>query len=78
MLKQKFVFCVEELQPKKGRARQPTCVCPSAPLVVFVTGVGAGVSAITREQAFDIYTGKIDNWRLLGAGAATIRAVGRE
>lgn len=46
--------------------------------VVFATGVGAGVSSITRAQAVDIYTGKIDNWRMLGAAAASIRAIARE
>lgn len=46
--------------------------------VVFVAGAGVSVRGITRAQAVDIYTGKVDDWRQLGGKPGPIRAIGRE
>ncbi len=46
--------------------------------VTFVGGAGVTVSSITTQQAIDIFTGKISNWRDLGEKPEAIRAIGRE
>ena len=46
--------------------------------VSFVGGAGVTVSGITTQQAIDIFTGNISNWRDLGGKHEAIRAIGRE
>lgn len=46
--------------------------------VVFVAGSGVTLQSVTAAQIVDIYTGKIVDWRELGAKAGPIRAIGRE
>ncbi len=46
--------------------------------VVFVTGVAAPVTSLTRAQTIDIYSGKLTDWSAAGGKAAPIRAIGRE
>lgn len=46
--------------------------------VAFVAGAGVNISNISTQQAIDIFTGKIGNWRDLGGKPAAIRAIGRE
>lgn len=46
--------------------------------VVFVAGSGVTLRAVTATQMYDVYTGKITDWRELGGKPGPIRAVGRE
>ncbi len=46
--------------------------------VAFVGGAGVTVSNISTQQAIDIFTGRIANWRDLGGKPGAIRAIGRE
>lgn len=46
--------------------------------VAFVGGAGVTVSNISPQQAIDIFTGKIVNWKELGGKPGAIRAIGRE
>lgn len=46
--------------------------------VAFVGGAGVTVSNISTQQAIDIFTGKIANWRDLAGKPGAIRAIGRE
>lgn len=46
--------------------------------VVFVAGAGVGVRGVTRNQMVDAYTGRITDWRELGAKQAPLRVIGRE
>ena len=46
--------------------------------VVFVAGAGVSARAVTSHQMSDAFTGKITDWRELGAKPGPIRAVGRE
>jgi len=46
--------------------------------VVFVGGAGVTTRAVTLSQMYDVYTGKIADWRDLGGKAGPIRAIGRE
>ena len=46
--------------------------------VAFVGGAGVTVSNISTQQAIDIFTGKIVNWRELGGRHEAIRTIGRE
>ena len=46
--------------------------------VAFVVGADVSVRSITRTQAVDIYTGRLNDWRQLGGRSGPIRAVGRE
>ena len=46
--------------------------------VAFVGGAGVTVSNISTQQAIDIFTGKVANWKELGGKPGAIRAIGRE
>lgn len=46
--------------------------------VSFVAGAGVTVPGLTTQQAIDIYTGKITDWKDLGGDPGPIRAIGRE
>ena len=46
--------------------------------VAFVGGASVTATGLSPQQAIDIFTGKITNWRDLGGKPETIRAVGRE
>lgn len=46
--------------------------------VAFVGGAGVTAKGISTQQAIDIFTGKVGNWRDLGGKPGAIRAVGRE
>lgn len=46
--------------------------------VVFVAGAGVSAKSITAAQAVAAFTGKIADWRELGAQPGPIRAIGRE
>jgi phosphate transport system substrate-binding protein len=46
--------------------------------VVFTTGEGVSVNAISFEQALGIYEGRYTNWKELGGRPGPIRAIGRE
>jgi len=46
--------------------------------VVFVGGAGVTATDLSAQQAIDVFTGKIHNWRELGGKPGAIRAIGRE
>jgi len=46
--------------------------------VAFAAGAGVNVKSLSLAQAYDIYTGKVTDWRELGAKPGPIRAIGRE
>jgi phosphate transport system substrate-binding protein len=46
--------------------------------VVFVGGSGVTVRSVTWNQMYDVYSGKVTDWRELGGKPGPIRAVGRE
>ncbi len=46
--------------------------------VVFVAGAAVTVRAVTQAQMYDVFTGKVTDWRDLGGKPGPIRAVGRE
>lgn len=46
--------------------------------VVFVAGAAVSARSIGASQAFDIYAGRLSDWRDLGGRPGPIRAVGRE
>jgi phosphate transport system substrate-binding protein len=46
--------------------------------VVFVAGASVSARSISRAQVLDVYSGRVTDWRELGAKPGTIRAIGRE
>ena len=60
------------------RARGLSYIPLGRDAVVFVTGVAAPVTSLTRAQAVEIYSGKVTDWSAVGGKAAPIRAIGRE
>ncbi len=46
--------------------------------VVFVAGASVSARTISRAQVLEVYSGKVTDWRELGAKPGTIRAIGRE
>jgi phosphate transport system substrate-binding protein len=46
--------------------------------VVFVAGAGVTGRSVTSDQMIDVFSGKITDWRELGADPAPIRVIGRE
>jgi phosphate transport system substrate-binding protein len=46
--------------------------------VVFVAGAAVTVRSVTPEQMYDVYAGRVVDWRELGGKPGPIRAVGRE
>jgi phosphate transport system substrate-binding protein len=46
--------------------------------VTFVGGSEVAVRRLSRQQAIDIYSGNVTNWRELGGTSRLIRAIGRE
>lgn len=46
--------------------------------VVFVAGSGVTARGLTRQQAYEIYSGKLTDWQELGAKPGPIRVIGRE
>ncbi|MFM9972845.1 MAG: substrate-binding domain-containing protein [Burkholderiales bacterium] len=46
--------------------------------VVFVVGAGVSARSVTGAQMIEVYSGKISDWRQIGAKPGPIRAIGRE
>ena len=46
--------------------------------IVFFANKGVGVKGLTAQQACDIYSGKITNWKEVGGPDADIRVIRRE
>lgn len=46
--------------------------------VAFVAGAGVELQGITARQAIDVFSGRLKDWRELGARPGPIRAIGRE
>jgi phosphate transport system substrate-binding protein len=63
---------------EEERAKGLAFVAVGRDAVVFVAGADVSVRSVTTSQMLDAFTGKITDWRALGAKAGPIRAVGRE
>jgi len=60
------------------RARGLTYLPIGRDPVAFIAGAGVTLRNLTQTQAVEIYSGKVRDWRDLGAKPGPIRAIGRE
>ena len=65
---------LKEEERKRGLVYVPLGRDP----VAFVGGAGVTARSITQQQALDVYSGRITDWRELGGKPGPIRAIGRE
>ena len=65
---------LKEVEQKRGLKYLPF----GRDAVVFVGGAGVTAQSISAEQAVAVYTGKVSDWRELGAKPGPIRPIGRE